>query len=77
MIQPTQSHFTVLKSAMIRPIYHLMVGIYANGYLPINIPTPSHFTVLERETVCPMPIYHLSLGICENGYPLEHIPTNK
>ena len=32
MIQPTPSHFTVLESAMMGPIYHLLVGICVNGY---------------------------------------------
>ena len=81
MIQPTPSHFTVLKNGMMGPIYHLLVGMSANGYpfshLPTNKSYSPHHRTFQYCKVRWCGLYHLLVGICENGYPLAHIPTEK
>ena len=58
MKQPTPLHFTVLESAMMGPIYHLLVGICANGYPFSHIHTnkwysPHHRTLQYWKKVQP------------------------
>ena len=63
-------HLLVMESVMMRPMYHLLVGICANGYPFSHIPTnkwysPHHHTV-QYCKVHGVPMYHLSVGICAN-----------